>query len=325
MSFLNSILSSIDTGRPSVAPVPETRPAAPVTSITSKPTQNIDSRKPTPPSTAPIRPNNISAGTKRKAEATLRRPDKPPPSSTNAIASRPRPKIPASDARPTTAKPAAPAPPSKPPPKGSFADLMAKAKAVQKEAPKVGVLKHQAALPKEKLSKSEKKKRIEEAMAKEKEARRSGKKSISGSTSTKLGVKSSSDKSGAETSTKRREVDENTYKGTSRPTQPAYKGTAGLAPRHREGGRDRHRAPRRDEYMGTDEEDEGDYYNDYDGYYSDESSDMEAGLEDMEREEFVALRTAEKEDAEDMRQETEAKKAKLERKQKLAALARSRR
>lgn len=218
-------------------------------------------------------------------------------------------------------KPAATsAAPSKPPPKGSFADLMAKAKAVQKEAPKIGVLKHQAALPKEKISKSEKKRRMEEAAAKDKEAARLGKKSSlgAGSAAAKSAVKP-----GTEPSTKRREAEEPGYKGTSRPPQPVYKGTAGRAPR--QGGRDRHRAPRRDEYLGTDEEDEGDYYNDYDDYYSDESSDMEAGVNDMEREEYLALRAAEKEDAEDMRLEAEAKKAKLERKQKLTALARSRR
>jgi hypothetical protein len=197
---------------------------------------------------------------------------------------------------------------------------MAKAKAVQKEAPKIGVLKHQSALPKEKISKSEKKRRVEEATAKEKEAARLGKKSGlgAGSAAAKSAVKH-----GVEASTKRREVEEPGYKGTSRPPPPAYKGTAGRAPR--QGGRDRHRAPPRDEYLGTDEEDAGDYYNDYGDYYSDESSDMEAGLGDMEREEFAALRAAEKEDAEDMRREAEAKKAKLERKQKLTALARARR
>jgi hypothetical protein len=195
---------------------------------------------------------------------------------------------------------------------------MAKAKAVQKEAPKIGVLKHQSSLPKEKISKSEKKRRMEEAAAKDKEAARLGKKSSLGAGSA---AAKSAIKLGAETS-KRREAEEPGYKGTSRP-QPVYKGTAGRPPR--QGGRDRHRAPRRDEYLATDEEDEGDYYNDYDDYYSDESSDMEAGVEDMEREEFMALRAAEKEDAEDMRLEAEAKKAKLERKQKLIALARSRR
>ncbi|QKX54021.1 uncharacterized protein TRUGW13939_01103 [Talaromyces rugulosus] len=319
MSFLNSVLSSIETGNPSSLPTPRTpatsKPATASVATASK----SDSAKPTPPSIAPQRSvNNLPTGTKRKAEDSVRRPDKPA-----VNASKARPKI--APIRPTPAKPApATAAPCKPPPKGSFADLMAKAKAVQKEAPKIGVLKHQSALPKEKISKSEKKRRVEEAAAKEKEAARLGKKSGlgAGSAAAKTAAKSAV-KPGVEASTKRQEVEEPGYKGTSRPPQPAYKGTAGRAPR--QGGRDRHRAPPRDEYLGTDEEDAGDYYNDYDDYYSDESSDMEAGLGDMEREEFAALRAAEKEDAEDMRQEAEAKKAKLERKQKLTALARARR
>jgi SPT2 chromatin protein len=197
---------------------------------------------------------------------------------------------------------------------------MAKAKAVQKEAPKVGVLKHQAALPKVKISKSEKKRRME-VVSKKKEAPRPGKKP-----SVRSGPAARSDAKPNVDVSKKREVGENAYKGTSRaPQASSYKGTSNLPTRHGDAGRERRRAPRRDEYLGTDEEDEGDFYGDYDDYYSDRSSDMEAGLEDMEEEEYEALRTAQREDAEDVRKEAEAKKAKLERKQKLAALARSRR
>ncbi|CRG92182.1 hypothetical protein PISL3812_09238 [Talaromyces islandicus] len=317
MSFLNSVLSSIETGKPSSLEIPTTpRPssAASKPATTSSATASkSDSAKPTPSVVSQRSVNNLPTGTKRKAEDSLRRPDKPP---IPGNAAKPRPKIPAN--RPTPAKPAAAAP-SKPPPKGSFADIMAKAKAVQKEAPKIGVLKHQAVLPKEKISKSEKKRRMEEAMAKDKGTARLGKKSSLGASSA---TAKSAVKPGAEIS-KRREDEEPGYKGTSRPPQPVYKGTAGRPPR--QGGRDRYRAPRRDEYLGTDEEDEGDYYNDYDDYYSDESSDMEAGVGDMEREEYMALRAAEREDAEDMRLEAEAKKAKLERKNKLTALAKARR
>lgn len=225
------------------------------------------------------------------------------------------------DSRPSSTKPTPAAAPAKTPPKGSFADLMAKAKAVQKEAPKVGVLKHQAVPPKEKISKSEKKRRIE-AMSKKKEAQRPGAKP--GISSGNAAARNES-KANLDTSTKKREADENTYKGTSRAPPPAYKGTSNLPARRGDVGRGRGRAPRRDEYLGTDEEDEGDFYDDYDDYYSDASSDMEAGLEDMETEEYEALRAAQREDAEDIRREAEAKKAKLERKQKLAALARSKR
>jgi hypothetical protein len=77
-----------------------------------------------------------------------------------------------------------------------------------------------------------------------------------------------------------------------------------------------------DEYLGTDEEEEGDYgAGDYDGYYSDSSEDMEAGFDDVNLEEKTALRIAQRDDEDELRMETLAKKAKLERQQKLAALA----
>jgi hypothetical protein len=195
---------------------------------------------------------------------------------------------------------------------------MLKARAVQEKAPvKVGVLKHQAVQKeKEKLSKAEKKRRLMEAMAKEKEvrsARKSGRSAIPHAV-TKGGVKPD-----GVPSVKRREPEENTYKGTARPAPPSYRGTAGLTSRHDRGraGQRRGMPSRRNDYLGTDEEDEGDY----DDYYSDVSSDMEAGLEDVEKEEERALRVARQEDEEDIKRELAAKKEKLERKKKLTALA----
>lgn len=127
------------------------------------------------------------------------------------------------------------------------------------------------------------------------------------------------------------------YKGTARrPPQssaPAYTGTAGRPSKRAPGTgaaqkskQTPHRAVR-DEYLGTDEEDEGDYYgaDDYDDYASDVSSDMEAGIMDVEREEQEALRAARAEDEAELRAEAEAKRAKEERKRKLAALSKSKR
>ena len=188
---------------------------------------------------------------------------------------------------------------------------MAKAKELHQNAPSnVGTLKHQS-LPKERLSKTERKKRIIEARTKDKEAR-SGKKAPTGSV-------------GGAGATRKREPEELSYKGTSRPTQtsePAYRGTAGLPSRR--GPNDRKTSAanrsRMNEYLGTDEEDEGDYADDYDDYYS-ESSDMEAGLDDVEEEETSALKAARREDEEEWQAELAAKKAKLERRNKLAALS----
>jgi hypothetical protein len=195
---------------------------------------------------------------------------------------------------------------------------MAKAQALQDKAPtNAGTLRHQA-IPKERLSKVERKRRAMEAQAKEKEAH--------------LGKKPASGATGKDRiALTKRSSDGPSYKGTAKPAKhtpepPAYRGTAGL-PSSRGGGDRRHQSrngrSRQNEYLGTDEEDEGDYggYGGYDDYYSDESSDMEAGLDDVDREEAAALKFAKREDEEELRQEMAAKKEKLARQRKLAALA----
>ncbi|KAL3457368.1 hypothetical protein BJX64DRAFT_269148 [Aspergillus heterothallicus] len=335
MSFLDSVLSSIETGKPS--PIPTTSPA-PSPTIPSSAAKS-EARKPS--STArPVTPvtterrNGAPAGTKRKAEEPLGRPQKPE----SQIPTRPAPvkrvnsNAPAaSSARPIAplklikppASSAVPAPQkttpasSKPPPKGSFAEIMAKAKALQQTAPtQVGMFKHQS-VPKEKLSKMERKKRMQEAQAKEKDSKQARKPgaTVGASASNKLENPKLAPK---------REREEPTYRGTARPPppQPEYRGTAGLPSRNGDR-RAQYRSNKRskmDEYLGTDEEDEGDYANDYEDYYS-ESSDMEAGLDDVEEEEAVALAAARREDIEDMRAEAAAKQAKLERRKKLEMLA----
>lgn len=190
---------------------------------------------------------------------------------------------------------------------------MQQAKAAQDKAPvQLGVLKHQAE-SKERLSKVERKRRMEEEAAKQKAAR--------------LGKKTVPAAAAKDKSARQRDSDGPSYKGTAKPTQtpepPTYRGTAGKpSSRGPHDRRHQSRNSRQNEYLGTDEEDEGDDdgYG-YDDYHSDESSDMEAGLDDVDREEAAALRFARQEDEEDMRQEMAAKKAKLERQRKLAALA----
>lgn len=151
-----------------------------------------------------------------------------------------------------------------------------------------------------------------ELQAKEKEAR--------------LGRKAGSGASAkGKPAVRQRDSERPSYKGTAKPTQtpepPTYRGTAGL-PSNRGGSDRRHqsRNSRQNEYLGTDEEDEGDLGG-YDDYYSDASSDMEAGMDDVDREEAAALEFAKREDEKELRQEMAAKKEKLERQRKLAALA----
>ena len=171
------------------------------------------------------------------------------------------------------------------------------------------MLKHQAG-PKERLSKLERKRRMEEELAKQKEAR--------------LGKKTGPGGAAKDKSARQRDTEGPSYKGTAKPTQtpepPAYRGTAGLPSQRGAHDRRNQSRGRQNEYLGTDEEDEGDYRG-YNDYYSDESSDMEAGLDDVDREEAAALKFAKREDEEELRQEMAAKKEKLDRQRKLAALA----
>lgn len=180
------------------------------------------------------------------------------------------------------------------------------------------MFKHQSA-PKEKISKVERKKKAVEAQTKDKDVRSAKKAGVTAGGA--AGTKSGDGKV-----VKKRESEPLSYKGTARPPpstgQPEYRGTAGLPPRKTLGDRkaQSRSKPRMDEYLGTDEEDEGDYADDYDDYYS-ESSDMEAGLYDVEEEEAAALAAARREDEEEWRAELAAKQQKLERRKKLASLA----
>lgn len=219
--------------------------------------------------------------------------------------------------------------PSKPPPKGSFADIMAQAKALQQQKPLVvGQIKHHTVV-KERMSKARRERLQKEARQQELKAGR-GKKLAEFRASPSVPGKLRGEKSII-----RKNSTEPEYKGTARPSStPAYTGTAGLpsrrgssAPVTKPSKAQAARRPVRDEYLGTDEEDEGDDYgaDDYYDDYSDASSVMEAGVMDVEEEEQAALRAAKVEDEREMRAEMEAKKAKLERKKKLVALSKSRR
>lgn len=185
---------------------------------------------------------------------------------------------------------------------------------MQDKAPaQLGMLRHQK-VPKERLSKVERKRRLEEARAQEKAARL-GKRPAPGPAAT------------GKPTVKRRTPEPLSYKGTAKPSQTpeptAYRGTAGRQSHRGTAERRPHSKRRMDEYLATDEEDEGEYgdYGDYDDLYSDASSDMEAGFDDMREEEDAALRSARKEDEEELRQEMAAKKEKMERQKKLEALA----
>ena len=190
------------------------------------------------------------------------------------------------------------------------------------------MFKHQAA-PKEKVSKVDRKKKAAETSQKEKDARSAKKPGVATGSAGPVDAAARS-KSGDGKVVKKRETEPLSYKGTARPTttpsssQNEYRGTSGLPPRKTPADRKaQSRASKRsrlDEYLGTDEEDEGEYADDYDDYFS-ESSDMEAGLDAMEEEEAAALAAARREDEEEWRAELAAKQQKLDRRKKLTALA----
>ena len=249
--------------------------------------------------------------------------------------------------------PTTPATQPKAPPRGSYLDLMNQAKALQAEkaaaAQHVGMIKHSAA-KKERMSKVERRRREEElkTQGKGKTSRISGNGAIKKPAlpingrhrDSGLGNYKGTSRAPASTSTsKDKPVRPKEHE------EPSYKGTAGLKkppPSYRSGGK--HRAAKEDRYLDTDEEESLDSFvvdddeeeevgapsrqrrdqgpNRYryvDEDESDASSDMEAGYDDVEREERRAALQAKKDDErekaleERLKREKEAKKRAFER------------
>lgn len=223
--------------------------------------------------------------------------------------------------KPAPAKaPTGPAPAATPLKKNSYKEIMARGKQNVTTIPSLGVIKHKQT---EKLSKKEREKMAQEAAEKAKATAVRDK---------KLGIgkrPSSSEpatgKPGEQVKEKRKAPDLG-YTGTARPKAksaepPQYKGTMGL-PRPGQVRRPQpatqkqaaSRYPRYADYSEEElEEEEEDYESDL--------SDMEAGIDDVEAEEEEALREAKKADAAEKALENKLKREKLERKNKLTALA----
>lgn len=197
---------------------------------------------------------------------------------------------------------------NKPPPKpGSYAAIIAKAKAAQQAKAPVGVITHKQG---EKIDRN---KALKAENGKDKNGllkdRKAGDRSRTGSAEV-------SSKSGDKTKLKARPVEKDEYKGSAKPAMPAYTGSA------RPNLNKKPPPKRYDGYVGTDEE--MDDYDDEEDYYSDES-DMEAGAFDVEREEQEALRHAKRDDAAELALENRLKAEKAAKKKALADLAAARR
>ncbi|KAK0362122.1 hypothetical protein LTR91_023523 [Friedmanniomyces endolithicus] len=208
--------------------------------------------------------------------------------------------------------------------KKSFASILEKAKAAQAAAAasSAGGIKHKAV---EKLTKRERVRIREEAVAQHKARRRAlrpGERSRSGTP-----VAGNSGPAGV----RKAAAPETMYKGTMKKAAPeslAWKGTmkaAGSVPKP---------TPKKglpqDRYGGyaswsdLDDAEEEEEEDGGDREYGDESEDdMEGGFDDLEAEESAALAAAKKEDQAALAQEERRKREKLERKRKLMELSKS--
>jgi len=358
MSFLGELVGSIGGER---APAPPARPSSKPASTSLNAERASKSAPPTPSSgSASVRPvykgtaglgaSAQPGGLKRKAEeiSTERAVKLPKPGAslqTDRNGQKPTKISSTATPSPTTSKPASglssiqnaqPSTniPAKAPAKGSYAEIMARAKQAQstKTPSGLGTIKHQT---------TEKIKHSKLAERKKEEQQQKGKVAIPApGQNGRTGLTGKVDprrrsvspvKKGEQARPKQPKAPSGPLHGPpqAKAAPPAYRGTIGQAPKKsRE--EMRKKKSKYDDYLGTDEE-EDDFIEDDDGYgygrdepdyYSDESSDMEGGFDDVEKEERLALKAAKDDDQKELELEMRLKK---EKQQRLAALARKNR
>jgi len=231
---------------------------------------------------------------------------------------------PKDDVSPSTTTPNSSKLPAKTPQKGSYAEIMARAKVAQqsKVPSQIGIIAHKRT-EKTKTSKLTERKREDQEKAKVPPSGQMSKLNVNGKVDPR--------RRSASPVKKGEPVKPPKIPKAAQPPlhAPAYKGTMGqVQKKSREESRPK-KPSRYDEYLATDDEDEDDDGDGYGGrgddYYSDASSDMEGGFGDVEEEERAALRAAKEDDARELALENKLKKEKLDRKQKLTAMAQKRR
>lgn len=283
--------------------------------------------------------NGPSAGSSSatpKQEVKTQRPTLATSSSTLAVPYRGTSKV-----NPNSASPMTPVgdTPKAAPKKGSFAEIMARAKASQAVPPAVGTIKHK---PKETLS--NKKEILLHKQGRLKKVKPDSKDALSRDVSSDgrpnpgPGPPVMRTKSETGVSSKKA-VPPQTYKGTATAKpQPSYKGTmkpvASLDPSGRKNsaadkGPSRIRnvsmgrpSTFRDRYLSEDEEDL-DEDEDEDDMGGESTDDMEAGFSDVEEEEEHATKFARKEDDEQAKIELQLKRDKEARKKRLEMMAKN--
>lgn len=231
--------------------------------------------------------------------------------------------------------------PKAPPKKGSFAEIMARAKSAQMAAPAIGIIKHK---PKETLSNKKeillhKQGRMNKTRPESKDPLRRGilPNGGQGPDSGSSTIKTKPEIGGVN----KKSAPQPTYKGTaSAKPQPSYKGTMKKASSPVPPGRKNstaqsglsrsrtasivHRSALNDRYLSEDEEEyDGEDDEDGDDLGGESSDDMEVGFSDVEEEEETAAKVARKEDEEQAKLELQMKRQKEERKKRLQLIAKS--
>ncbi len=231
-----------------------------------------------------------------------------------------------------TPPPSNDAPPAKAPKKGSFAEIMARAKAAQATSAQVGKIQHK------RIEKAPSKREREGARAQkgqnmQKNLGPNGKFQKTGQSvlaDGRAGIKESKGKTAAkpevEKKVKKAATATTGYAGTARPKlgstrAPPRSSTSGS---RYDRGPDRYRDDRRGSsnrytYASEEEDEEEEEYD------SDVSSDMEAAVFEVDDEEEAAARIARREDAEALAEENRLKREKEEKRKRLAAMAKNRR
>jgi protein SPT2 len=218
--------------------------------------------------------------------------------------------------------------PPKPPKKGSYAEIMARAKAAQSTLGQVGKIQHKQieTLPSRRereVMKAKKGKSIQKGLTSNSKFQITGQPAVaSGKDGLKRNRKVVAE---PEKKVKKAALATTGYAGTARPKPggaASSKSGAGCSSRS---DRDRYQkdrlGSRYDRYLSEDEEDEEMEDDIEQDYASDASSDMEAAAFEVDEEEELAARIARKEDAAALAEETRLKREKEEKKRRLMAMA----
>ncbi|KAH8593691.1 hypothetical protein B0O99DRAFT_626836 [Bisporella sp. PMI_857] len=297
--------------------------------ITGEPSPTTTHFPPTSSSRAQKKPGAIvrkQPSTIANSSRPISDPRGPPAAESKQLANKKPVSSPAAAASSKYAQPTTPvsSEPSRPPKKGSFAEIMARAKTLQSTQNQIGKIQHKKIekVPRKKEREIEKEKRannVRSALDPKSKFQRPSQPPLRDG---KTGVRQNTSKQSAEPEKKVKKAATATtgYAGTARPklgdngakapSRPATSSSSRF-------GRDRGRY---DRYLSEDEEDDELIDDDEPDYYSDES-DMEAAAFEVDEEEEMAAKLAAKEDREALAEENRLKMEKLERKRKMAEMA----